>query len=104
MFKSWKQPLAKICKERLCTETPSGSNPSPDPAQRGSFMHRAALFYYCVGNHPWLIIGISSTPSIPKYKKVWQFNLNCQNVQGTKVVLDKALQPGLILLFGKIYA
>jgi hypothetical protein len=33
----------KICRERLRTEAPSGSNPSPDPAQSGSFMHHAAL-------------------------------------------------------------
>jgi hypothetical protein len=33
----------KICRERLHTETPSGSDPSPDPAQNRSFIHQAAL-------------------------------------------------------------
>jgi hypothetical protein len=31
------------CRERLRTKDPNLSDPSPDPAQAGSYMHRAAL-------------------------------------------------------------
>jgi hypothetical protein len=46
----------KICLERLRTETPSGSDPSLDPVQNGSFMHQAALFFTELASHSRLFI------------------------------------------------